>query len=162
MLGPIFFAFVHLQAGINYYLSILGAAIFSDYLDGALAKIMQEETEFGARLDPLCDKIFAAWAVAACWRSLIIWPLNALAFIVFEGTLLSLSVALSWAKRKGQYHGKAQVKANSLGKWKINFQAAVCFCFLYNWTITGQYILVVANLFAVGSLIRHLTPKEKS
>ncbi|MFH1867002.1 MAG: CDP-alcohol phosphatidyltransferase family protein [Patescibacteria group bacterium] len=159
--GPLFIIFVHFEAGLEYYLLLISWAIFSDYADGVLAKKMDQETELGALLDAGCDKVFAICVALSFWNYLWLWPVNAIAFLVLDGTLAILATFLLRAKKRDQYEGSAEIKANWLGKVKYNLQGMAGFCYLFSWPMTGNYFLLSANLFAAGSLLRHLEPKNK-
>lgn len=144
--------------GNEYYFACLAYAGLSDYFDGVIARKMKQVTEIGGGIDAGFDKIFAICATIAFWQHFWFWPL--LFFLIFDAILGGLAISLLRAKRKGLYHGEAEVKSNWLGKLKFNLQAATLLCFILGNNHTGNYFLVVANIFAFGSLIRHLEPSE--
>lgn len=158
--GPIFFMFVQLEAGIIYYLLLLAWAGISDYVDGVLAKKMNQQTELGATLDAGSDKVFAGFAALAFWQYIWLWPVNAILFVVLDSFLMLMGLTLYRAKQHGQYQGQAEVKANWLGKTKFNLQAGACLCYIFGWLTAGNYFLASANFFAAGSILRHLAPKK--
>ena len=162
MAGPLFLIFTHFDLGVEYQSGPVIWAFISDYIDGVLARKMKLTTDLGAGLDAACDKIFALFVALSYFDQLLYWPINAWAFGILDTILLSLGVLLYKARLKGAYQGKAEVKANWLGKIKFNLQACACICFMSYWTIEGQYFLLFANTFAFGSLVRHLAPKPKT
>ncbi|MFA4936924.1 MAG: CDP-alcohol phosphatidyltransferase family protein [Patescibacteria group bacterium] len=162
MAGPLFLIFTHFDLGITYQMGPLIWAFVSDYIDGVLARKMSQVTDLGAGLDAACDKIFAFFVAISYLDQLFYSPFNAVAFIILDGFLLTLGIMLYLARKKGHYQGKAEVRANWLGKIKFNLQAGACFCWMNYWTTEGHYFLLGANLFALGSLIRHLSPKIKN
>jgi phosphatidylglycerophosphate synthase len=154
--GPIFFIFVMAKLGLPYYIALITWVAFTDYFDGIIARKMNQVSEVGAVIDAVCDKIFAVCAALSFWPQLWFWP--AFFFLSFDSALAVLQLTLHAAKRRGIYQGHAQVKANWLGKFKYNLQAAALFCFMFNLTPIGNYCLWTANAFAFGSLVRHLKP----
>jgi len=55
----------------NAVLGLFGLSLFSDYLDGRLARWLDEHTEIGAELDSLADAAtYVAIAISAYW----LWP----------------------------------------------------------------------------------------
>lgn len=146
---------------IEYPLSAVVWAIISDFFDGVLARVLKQETTLGAGLDALCDKVFAG----CCAISLLpyLWWWNFGLFVLLDSMLAALGWALYRAKQRGTYHGQAQVKANWLGKFKFCCQGLACLVILlFQATEIGNWFLAIANAFAVGSLIRHLEPKQRA
>ena len=158
--GIVFFISVYLQLGLPFYLSVIAWAVVSDFFDGVLARKMKQETEFGAALDAGCDKFFAAWCAVSLWHYIWLW--NAIMFLALDATLATLAIIVLRAKRRGTYHGGAQVKSNWLGKLKFCCQGLGCLCVLLKFPIAGNWALLTANLLAVGSIIRHLEPKRNN
>lgn len=156
--GPLFIIFAVHDFGLIYYLALLIWAGFSDYFDGIIARKMNQQTEIGAAIDAGCDKIFAACAAISFWSQFWFWPL--FFFLLLDGTLAILAIALHRAKTRGSYGGQAQVKANWLGKIKYNLQAFTLISLLAGQTTAANYILSLADIFAFGSILRHLKPKN--
>jgi len=73
---------------VAWLLTLLALAALTDVLDGWLARRAGESAEnFGAMLDPVCDKVFVASTMAAVWVALgPPWWLAALA-LVREGAV---------------------------------------------------------------------------
>lgn len=158
LLGPIFLMFVIYQASVWVLLTLLAIVAFSDYFDGVIARRMKQQSELGGGIDAGCDKIFAVFAAAGYMTDFWLVPL--ILFLLFDGLLAALALSLLRAKRKQQYGGQAEVKANWLGKTKFNLQAATLLCFIFSFLVAGNYFLIAADVFAFGSLIRHLEPKK--
>lgn len=156
--GIVFFIFVTLQLGLPFYGSIIAWVIISDFFDGVLARKMKQETELGAALDAGCDKIFAACCAASLWHYIWLW--NALVFLTLDGFLAAVAISILRAKHNGTYRGGAQVKSNWLGKLKFCCQGLACVCVLSGEEGAGNWFLLTANTFAVGSILRHLEPKQ--
>jgi CDP-diacylglycerol---glycerol-3-phosphate 3-phosphatidyltransferase len=156
--GPLFIIFYAHDVGLAGYLALVVWAVVSDLFDGILARKMGQVTELGGAIDAGCDKIFAACMAISLLPSL--WPLNILAFFVLDGTLATLAIILYQAKKRGAYQGNAQVKANWLGKTKFCLQGITAILILLGLTDEGNYALIAANLFAFGSILRHLSPRQ--
>jgi CDP-diacylglycerol--serine O-phosphatidyltransferase len=62
---------------------MLVLAVFSDYLDGKIAKIMQQQNEFGKELDSLADTVSFGVAPAIFGFALIQTPSAIISFTVF-------------------------------------------------------------------------------
>ncbi len=68
---------------------VIAFALFTDFLDGALARMRHESTQLGRFLDPLADKVFAGGVLAALAASgRIPWEI-AVAVLVRDGALLA-------------------------------------------------------------------------
>ncbi len=156
--GPLFIIFYIHDVGLAGYLTLVFWAVFSDLFDGILARKMDQVTELGGAIDAGCDKIFAACMAICLLPSL--WLINVVAFFILDGTLAVLAVMLYQAKKHGLYQGGAQIKANWLGKTKFCLQGITAILILVGLNEEGNYSLVVANLFALGSIMRHLNPRQ--
>ncbi len=160
--GLIYLLLVYYEASLEWYLVLISWAFFSDIFDGILARKMKQITELGAALDPVCDKIFAGLVAISYWQIIWQWWWNALTFLILDSFLLFIGISVWYLKSKGRYHGQAQVKSNYLGKIKFCLQGLTCLCYILSYTKTGHCTLLVANCFAIGSTIRHLSPKTKA
>ncbi len=104
-------------------------AAFSDWLDGYLARKLQEVTTFGKLIDPLADKI----AVAAAFiylTSVDTCPAWATILIV------SREFLVTGIRQIAQEHGIIMA-ADRTGKWKTVFQLAFCTGVLLTLTVTA-------------------------
>lgn len=158
--GILLIAFSWNDLGNIYYLSTITWAGFSDYIDGVIARKMKQQTELGAATDALCDKIFAACAAVSFLSHL--WLIPAVFFFFLDSILALMAYSLLRAKRQGIYQGEAEIKSNWLGKLKFNLQAAALLSIIWGNDIVGNYFLITADIFAVGSILRHLEPKKTS
>src|SRR3989339_1183576 len=161
IIAPLFIIFVHLDAGKEYLLMLIGWAIFSDFSDGVLAKKMGQETELGGLLDAGCDKILYISGLIAFQAHILLWPVNAAFSILLESILATLAL-LVWRGEKNDTPTRvAEKKSNWLGKTKYCLQGAAGLCYIYALPIEGNWFLLTANFFAAGSIIRHLVPQKK-
>lgn len=72
-----------IKGWFNYASIMLLLAVVSDYFDGKIAKIMNQQNEFGRELDSLADTISFGVAPAIFGFSLIQTPLATISFTVF-------------------------------------------------------------------------------
>jgi cardiolipin synthase (CMP-forming) len=79
---------------------ILGAAGLSDWLDGKLARMLNQTSRLGQLLDPAADRLFiAATVVALAVRGIIPWWL----FAAIAGRELCVAIALLVLKQRTPY-----------------------------------------------------------
>ncbi|MFZ5365486.1 MAG: CDP-alcohol phosphatidyltransferase family protein [Patescibacteria group bacterium] len=131
-----------------------------DLLDGALARATKKETELGAFLDPLVDKLIFLVPLAIFFEGTVdqffVWAL-----ILVEGSLVITRIfKMIDSLATGE---KADLKANISGKLKCNLEI-IGILLLFLSQIANTYVLVrVANavlgfalLMAVSSLSKHI------
>ena len=117
----------------GWAIAILGLSGFTDWADGVLARKLNQQSDFGALLDPLADRLYIlATLVGLVLRHVIpLWLA-----IVLVGRDLVLAGALALLRRRG--YGPPEV--HYLGK-------AATFCLLYafpllllgahDWAVSG-------------------------
>lgn len=109
-------------------------AACSDWLDGYLARRLNQVTTFGKLIDPLADKI----AVSAAFIYL-----TAAGICPFWVTILIISreFLVTGLRQIAQDHGII-IPAGTSGKWKTTFQLAFCIgCLLaLTWVHTPEYV----------------------
>lgn len=99
--------------GLHLFLCILGAVIyFFDWLDGYVARKFGWQSKFGAIFDPAGDKI-VAYSTLAYFYALGIFPLWALAIILFRDVVLS-TIRLASVKHDFTF------KTSQMGKLRTN------------------------------------------
>lgn len=93
VLVPFFVSFLF-SGHYGYALFIFIMAGISDALDGAIARMMDQKTDFGVLLDPIADKILvlAAFITLAVLRKIPFWLTAAV--IIRDSIILSGSLAL--------------------------------------------------------------------
>ena len=117
-------------------------AACTDWLDGYLARRLNQVTTFGKLIDPLADKI----AVSA-----------AFIYLTGEGLcpawitilIISREFLVTGLRQIAQDHGVI-IPAGTSGKWKTAFQLAFCIACLLalTWTHTPEYLPSIADRLA--------------
>jgi len=105
---------------------------FTDALDGSMARIRGQITEWGRIYDPLADKVLISSMIfTIVLRYIDVW---AALLIVFLEIII---VAVAWWRKHAGYH----VEANIWGKIKMNLQ------------VLGVLILLLSIIFNVEALL---------
>lgn len=118
-------------------------AALTDVLDGACARLFDEETVVGSYLDPFADKVLVLSCygalIKACTSSIALpaWLLSFL--IIKELVLIGTSVALVWT------HEAPAVQPSWLGKSAMLLQTVSVFWFLL--TLYAGHITLHINAF---------------
>jgi cardiolipin synthase (CMP-forming) len=126
------------QAGDWWALGLLGAAGLSDWLDGKIARAMNQQSRIGELLDPAADRLYiVSTVIALAIRGIIGWWLVA-ALAVRE---LMLGVVLLALRRRG--YGPLHV--SFVGK-----AATLCLLYAFPLLFVGSHptsYAVVARVF---------------
>ena len=106
-------SFAGLAAAVVFVL-----AAITDWLDGWLARLLKQESEFGAFLDPVADKLIVATALVLLVDHYdSIWL--TLSAIVIIGREILVSALREWMARRGQ---SQSVAVTLMGKLKTTLQ----------------------------------------
>ncbi len=126
---------------------------FTDVIDGSLARVRKQVTEWGSFYDPLADKLLISLAAVVVITQAVGWWLTIL--------LLFFEVAIVMGALRYKHDG-GLVMANAWGKTKMFLQstgvvALVCsLAFsLPILTTIGTIILILAIFFAIMSLVTY-------
>lgn len=147
-------------------LAVYVLALLTDAVDGAVARIRRAETRFGARFDPVADKVLHAAVFLAFFAHEplligLVLALDAILLFVGFGVLLSSAPV------------GADVRASDFGKWKLALQAVAIFALFWNVlqpvsALPDQVVelsLSAAVLFAVLSMVGYtrmlLSPRTR-
>ena len=152
------------------------AAIFilaavTDWLDGWLARILDQESDFGAFLDPVADKLIVATALVLLvdhYDSLWI----TLGAIVIIGREILISALREWMARRGD---SQSVAVTVIAKFKTTLQMVAIILLLWRvdegfgdpWLLLGLVSLGIAVVLTLWSMWHYLevmlkTPVENS
>ena len=140
-------------------LFLLAIAGITDFLDGYLARLLGQESQFGRLLDPLADKIFIVAAIGAlAYTDVPYLPIPPwFALFVALREILMIGGATVMAAR-GETH---EVKPTILGKlttfFLILFIAWLILCYLLTWRpeVTYSVALSLIAAFSLFSLLHY-------
>jgi len=142
-------AFVFPFAPEQYRLAIVGVALATEYLDGALCRWLNLRTPLGALLDPIADKCFVfAVAVVMFIETEITWW----QFLLFGARDIAVFLGASFVAWEKNWQAFFNVVPRILGKVTTVFQFMVFLCFLGLEAIPF-WLLSVTMLISVLSAI---------
>ncbi len=152
------FAWGHIAAALLFALAGL-----TDWLDGYLARTLDQTSRFGAFLDPVADKLMVAAALVVLVDANPV-PLSAvvvaLPAIVIIGREITISALREWMAVIGE---SARVAVSWIGKVKTTAQMIAIFLLLWRDPIfglptawIGLILLYLAALLTLWSMWRYL------
>lgn len=141
----------------NYLAAALFAiASLTDWLDGFLARKLNQTSDFGAFLDPVADKILVAVILIML---VAVYPSLLIATAVIITREIMVSALREWMASKGQ---RDTVAVAFSGKLKTTFQMVAIAAMLAaspslpEWILQGGYILIgIAALLSIYSMIHY-------
>lgn len=168
---PVFILIFYLPFSWSYWAAsaVFAFASFTDWLDGYLARRLNQSTPFGAFLDPVADKLLVAVALVllVVEHSNIWLTLPAIIIICRE---IMVSALREWMAELGE---RAHVAVSNLGKWKTAAQMVALIILLANppafnlWVIAGYLLLILSAVLTLWSMIQyflaakpHLQPNQ--
>ena len=137
--------------------SLFIAAAITDWLDGYLARRLNQMSAFGAFLDPVADKLMIAAALIV-----LVWlqRVDAIIAVVIIGREIAVSAMREWMARIGQ---SKSVAVNFLGKIKTISQMIAVPLLLYNERIgvlspqrVGTWLIYLAAILTLVSMFYYL------
>ena len=137
--------------------SLFIAAAITDWLDGYLARRLNQMSAFGAFLDPVADKLMIAAALIV-----LVWlqRVDAIIAVVIIGREIAVSALREWMARIGQ---SKSVAVNFLGKIKTISQMIAVPLLLYNEPIgvlssqrVGTWLIYLAAILTLVSMFYYL------
>ena len=133
------------------------AAALTDWLDGYLARRLNQMSAFGAFLDPVADKLMVA---AALILLVELDRTNAVVAIIIIGREIAVSALREWMARMGEARS---VAVNVLGKIKTISQMVAIPMLLYydvfvgiDVRLLGYWLIYLAALLTVVSMFYYL------
>lgn len=146
--------------GVNVLCTALfGLAALTDWLDGYLARRLNQTSAFGAFLDPVADKLMVATALVLLVQA-IPTPLMAVAAAIIIGREIAISALREWMAQIGS-HGRVAV--SRVGKFKTTVQMIAVLLLLYReplWVFPtlelGLGLLVIAAALTLWSMAHYL------
>jgi CDP-diacylglycerol--glycerol-3-phosphate 3-phosphatidyltransferase/cardiolipin synthase len=134
------------------------AAAITDWLDGALARKLNQQSAFGAFLDPVADKLIVAAALIVLVH---LGRCHALIALIIIGREITISALREWMAQLGQ--GKS-VAVNALGKIKTIVQMIAIplllfhdnFLGLFEAQVLGDWFIWAAAVLTLVSMAYYL------
>ena len=138
---------------------IFTLAAVTDWLDGYLARRLNQMSAFGAFLDPVADKLMVAVALVLLVQSEpTIWMAIPAAIIV--GREIAISALREWMAELGK---RATIAVSIIGKFKTTAQMVAVILLLYRQPIgvfpvhaVGMALLLVAAALTLWSMLVYL------
>ena len=137
--------------------SLFIAAAITDWLDGYLARRLNQMSAFGAFLDPVADKLMIAAALIV-----LVWlqRVDAIIAVVIIGREIAVSAMREWMAKIGQ---SKSVAVNFLGKIKTISQMIAVPMLLYSERIgvlspqrVGTWLIYLAAILTLVSMFYYL------
>jgi CDP-diacylglycerol--glycerol-3-phosphate 3-phosphatidyltransferase/cardiolipin synthase len=137
--------------------SLFIAAAITDWLDGYLARRLNQTSAFGAFLDPVADKLMIAAALIV-----LVWlqRVDAVIAVVIIGREIAVSAMREWMAKIGQ---SKSVAVNFLGKIKTISQMIAVPMLLYHDRISvlspqrvGTWLIYLAAILTLVSMFYYL------
>jgi CDP-diacylglycerol--glycerol-3-phosphate 3-phosphatidyltransferase len=139
--------------------AIFAIAAITDWLDGYLARRLEQVSPLGAFLDPVADKLMVATALVLVVQA-DPTPWLAVAAVVIIGREITISALREWMAEVG---ARAQVAVSEVGKIKTATQMGAIMLMLYRDEVLGLpvytigfVLLYVAVLLTLWSMSLYL------
>jgi cardiolipin synthase (CMP-forming) len=163
---PVFIAVYYLPPGwlqpqwVNFSATaIFGVAAATDWLDGYLARALNQTSAFGAFLDPVADKLMVAAALILLVQ---LGRVDAVIALIIVGREIAISALREWMAGIGR--GKS-VAVSFIGKLKTTAQITAILLLLYHdpllnlidaqlWGTWLIYIAAVLTLWSMGYYLK--------
>ncbi|MEW7977077.1 MAG: CDP-diacylglycerol--glycerol-3-phosphate 3-phosphatidyltransferase [Candidatus Sedimenticola endophacoides] len=138
---------------------VFALAAITDWLDGYLARRLEQTSRLGAFLDPVADKLMVAVALL-----LIVEndpsPLMSIPAVVIIGREITISALREWMAEIG---ARARVAVSVIGKIKTTVQMVAILLLIYRqpvWDIPvytiGHVLLYVAVILTLWSMVVYM------
>lgn len=132
-------------------------AAITDWLDGYLARRLNQSSAFGAFLDPVADKLMVAAALIVLVKLGLVDVV--IAFIII-GREITISALREWMAQIGD---SKSVAVSMLGKFKTTFQMVAILFLLYQEPLLGistlwwgTLLLYLAAILTLWSMVYYL------
>ena len=160
LLIPFFILLFYLPFSWSYWAAsaVFACAAATDWLDGYLARRLEQSTPFGAFLDPVADKLMVAVAlVLLVDEHSNLWLTLPAAIII--GREIVVSALREWMAELG---ARAQVAVSNLAKWKTAAQMVALIVLLAtppvftSWVVLGYALLIISAVLTLWSMVQYL------
>ncbi|WP_459205416.1 CDP-diacylglycerol--glycerol-3-phosphate 3-phosphatidyltransferase [Pseudomonas sp. MLB6B] len=160
LLIPIFILLFYMPFHWSYMAAstVFAIAAATDWLDGYLARRLQQSTPFGAFLDPVADKLMVAVALVLLVQVHANFWLTLPAAIIICREIV-VSALREWMAEIG---ARAHVAVSNWGKWKTAAQMLALVILLGNppvasvWVVLGYGLLLVSAGLTLISMVHYL------
>jgi CDP-diacylglycerol--glycerol-3-phosphate 3-phosphatidyltransferase/cardiolipin synthase len=138
-------------------MAVFSFAAITDWLDGYLARTLNQTSPFGAFLDPVADKLMVATALI-----MLVWigHLEGFIAVIIIGREIAISALREWMARIGK---SKNVAVSFLGKVKTVSQMVAIIMLLYHdeflalsMHAIGTILIYVAAVLTLWSMIYYL------
>jgi len=136
---------------------LFGLAAITDWLDGYLARALDQGSAFGAFLDPVADKLMVAAALIVLVKLGLVDVI--IAFIII-GREITISALREWMAQLGK---SKSVAVSMLGKFKTAFQMIAIMFLLYQESLLGistlwwgTLLIYLAAVLTLWSMVYYL------
>ncbi|MES2354809.1 MAG: CDP-diacylglycerol--glycerol-3-phosphate 3-phosphatidyltransferase [Pseudomonadota bacterium] len=164
VLIPLFVAVLYMppewlsgQAANNTAMTIFVSAALTDWLDGYLARKLNQQSAFGAFLDPVADKLMVAAALIVLVE---FERLNAVIAFIIIGREITISALREWMAKLGE---SRSVAVSYLGKLKTAAQMIAIPFLLYHdklgpvdCQVLGTWLISLASILTLWSMVYYL------
>lgn len=159
LLIPVFVIIYYLPFDGRFLVSALVFAFagFTDWLDGYLARKMNQTTPFGAFLDPVADKLMVAVALAMIVEEFHVTYITIPAIVII-GREIVISALREWMAEMGK---RASVAVSFIGKVKTAAQMWAILLLLAGQagdyvSIIGTVLLYISAILTLWSMMIYL------
>lgn len=157
-----FFVLVYVIPGPGTYIyaaALFALAAFTDWLDGYLARRLDQSTPFGAFLDPVADKLIVVSALA------ILVGHHGSLWVTLPGTVIIgreivISALREWM---AEMNRRGVVNVTWIGRVKTTLQMVAILVLLANppgfdnpWVVLGTVMLYAAALLTLWTMVLYL------
>ena len=153
------FAVVYVATDSYHWVAALlfAGAAFTDWLDGYLARKLEQVTPFGAFLDPVADKLIVVTALVLLIGSHAN-PWMTLPGIIIVGREIVVSALREWM---AEMNRRGLVSVSWVGRLKTTVQMVAIIVLLANppemrpWAVVGLVLLYAAVFLTIWSMITY-------
>ncbi len=145
--------------------SVFMLAAMTDWLDGYLARKLDQMSAFGAFLDPVADKLMVAAALLLLVK---LGRADALIAFIIIGREITISALREWMAKVG---ASKSIAVSMLGKIKTTFQMLALLMLLYHEPLLGMdiqflgelllYLAALLTLWSMGYYLMRAMPQLK-
>jgi cardiolipin synthase (CMP-forming) len=132
-------------------------AALTDWMDGYLARKLNQTSAFGAFLDPVADKLMVSAALIILVK---LGRADAIIAFIIIGREITISALREWMAKVG---ASKSITVSMLGKVKTTFQMLALLLLLYHQTlfsinchVIGEWLLYLSALLTLWSMVDYL------